>query len=169
MALSKAAWVVLHVFISEVKHKYYNDKDSYVYNSLNRLRVSRGEAELRACASRTSLLQPCSREELIYLKELFRALCRFCFLCWKWSETALPDDASKKFRRAKAECWGGSWAAPWEAAATSQQKHPLSNPFLRKVTPQLFFFLLKRQVTSSTEAHTRVSRSAQLTGEAHRE
>ena len=46
VALSKAARVVLHVFISEVKHKYYNDKDSYVYNSLNRLRVSQGEAEL---------------------------------------------------------------------------------------------------------------------------
>lgn len=79
VALIKAAESCSMFSSQKVKRKY-NDKVSYIYSSLNWLRVSRGESELWACASRTSLPQPCSQEKLIYLKELFRALCRFCFL-----------------------------------------------------------------------------------------
>lgn len=69
----------------------------------------------------------------------------------------------------KAERWGGPWAAPWEAAASSQQKHPLSNPFLRKVTRWLFFsFKVTGYSSRGTHMHG-VSRGAQLTGEAQRE
>lgn len=53
----------------------------------------------------------------------------------------LTVESSTKNPAGKAECWGGPWAAPWEAAATTLQKHPLSNPFLRKVTRRLFFLL----------------------------